>query len=517
MTNDFESIAHADVMLVIGSNTTEAHPVIGSWLKERKKSGARLIVCDPRQIELADYADLYLRQRGGSDVPLLNAIMHVILHERLYDEKFVAERIENLGELQAAMAEYTPEVASQITGVPAEAIVQAARIYAAGPNSAIFYTMGITQHINGTDNVRSIANLALLCGMLGRPGTGVNPLRGQNNVQGACDMGCVPTWLPGYQKLHLGEIQDKVLKFWGQPLPTTPGKTVVRMMQAAHHGEIKGMFIMGENPMVSDPDSDHARQSLSKLDFLVVQDIFLTETAALADVVLPAACGFEKDGTFTNTCRAVQRVRKVVGPPGQAWSDWRILTALANHCGRQWNFNSAEEIFAEISSFTPSYGGISYQRLENGPLMWPCPTVDHPGTPILHRDSFPRPGGKARFVPCRWQAPAEWPDDDFPFLASTGRLLYHYHTGSMTRRSAPHELINALEIELNPQDAAQLKVIAGGKLKVTSRRGNVVGAAKITEKVAPGTVFLPFHFGEAPANAITSDAVDPVSETLATK
>jgi len=514
MTNDFKSIRQADVMFVIGSNTTEAHPVLGAMIKERKKNVAKLIVCDPRKIELAKYADVYLRQKSGTDVALVNGIMHVILRDKLQNESFIAERVENYDAMKAAVASYTPEKTSEITGIPAELIEKAAHIYATGPNSAIFYTMGITQHVTGTNNVRTMANLALLCGMLGRPGTGVNPLRGQNNVQGACDMGCLPDVFTGYQKVANPEARDKMKAAWnGAEMPATPGLSVVKMMEAAGKGDIKALFIMGENPMVTDPDTHHVRHSLEKLDLLVVQDIFLTETAQLADVVLPAACWGEKDGTFTNTCRTVQRVRKAVEAPGEARPDWEILTSIAQRMGAPWNFRSASEVFDAVAQVTPSYAGMSYARLEEGPIAWPCPTPDHPGTPILHTVKFGRPNGKASFSPCEWKAPHEWPDEEYPFLATTGRLLYHYHSGSMTRRSAPGEFVKELYVEVHPADAAGMNLAEGETVRVTSRRGSVEGKAKITDRVPPKMVFLPFHFGEASANILTAAVVDPDSET----
>jgi formate dehydrogenase alpha subunit len=518
MTNDYESIRHADVILVIGSNTTENHPVIGSWIKEQKNNGrAKLIVCDPRKIELDSYADIKVRHRSGSDVALLNGMMNIIISEELYDAEFLEKNVEKFDELKALVAEYTPGKVSAIPGVPEEVLQQAARAYAKGPNSAIFYTMGITQHKYGTNNVRTVANLALLCGMLGRPGTGVNPLRGQNNVQGACDMGCLPAVLPGYLSIAKSTEQamEKVQKLWGAKLPTSPGKTIVKIMEGAANGEIRGLFIMGENPMVSDPNTNHVRHALEHTEFLVVQDIFLTETAQMADVVLPAACWAEKDGTFTNTCRAVQRIRKAVEAPGEARSDWEIILDLARACGASWSFGSPAEIMEDISRFVPQYGGISFDRLDNGPILWPCPNKDHPGTPNLYTTGFPR--GKATFVPCEWNEPHEWPDAEYPFLASTGRSLYHYHTGTMTRRTPSAEFIKSLYIEINPEDAAAMGVGEGEDLKVTSRRGSVVGEARITDRVPPKMVFVPFHFGEQPANSLTASVWDIDVETPAFK
>ncbi len=514
MTNDYKSIKKADVLFVIGSNTTETHPVIGSWFKEQARKGTKLIVCDPRKIELAERADLHIRQKSGTDVALINGIMHIIIRDRLYDESFVNERTENFEALKETVSTYTPEEVCEITGVPAELIEEAAKAYANGPNSAIYYTMGITQHTSGTNNVRTLANLAMLCGMIGRPGTGVNPLRGQNNVQGACDMGCLPNVVTGYQKVGDAAVREKMKGLWNNAeIPAETGLTVMKMMQAAGKGDIRALYIVGENPMVSDPDTNHVRHCLENLDLLVVQDIFLTETAQLADVVLPAACWAEKDGTFTNTTRTVQRIRKAVEAPGEARADWEIITELACRLGAKWDFESASEIIDSIAECTPSYGGISFERLDEGPLSWPCPQTDHPGTPILHTARFARPNGKGHFTPCEWKAPHEWPDENYPFLATTGRLLYHYHTGSMSRRSAPAEFIKELFIQVNPADAAKLDIHEGEMLKVTSRRGHVEGRAQITDRVPPEMVFLPFHFGEASANILTAAEIDPDSET----
>ncbi|HOR54974.1 MAG TPA: molybdopterin-dependent oxidoreductase, partial [Synergistales bacterium] len=391
------------------------------------------------------------------------------------------------------------------------------RLYARGPNSAIFYTMGITQHQYGTNNVKTVADLALLCGMLGRPGTGVNPLRGQNNVQGACDMGCLPATLPGYLDIakNTEKAVEKVRQIWKAELPSSPGKTIVKVTDGLAKGEIKGLFIMGENPMVSDPNTNHVKNALEKAEFLVVQDIFMTETAQLADVVLPAACWAEKDGTFTNTCRAVQRIRKAVDAPGDARPDWEIIVDLAKACGADWDFHSPEDVMEEISRFVPQYGGITYDRLDQGPLMWPCPDKDHPGTPNLYTTGFPR--GKATFVPYEWNQPHEWPDAEYPFLATTGRTLYHYHTGSMTRRTPSAEYIKSLYVEVNPEDAAAIGLKEGDDVRVTSRRGSLVGETRITDRVSPSMVFVPFHFGEQPANVLTASVWDDTSETPAYK
>ena len=517
MTNDYESIKSADAIMVIGSNTTETHPVIAAMIKERVRQGAALIVCDPRRIELASAATVFVQQRCGTDTALLNAMLNVIIEERLYDEKFIAERTEGFEKLCETVRKYPPKEAQRITGVPAETIRKAARAYAKAPNAAIFYTMGITQHTSGTNNVRCLCDLAMLCGNLGRPGTGVNPLRGQGNVQGACDMGCLPLTLPGYIKADSPAGAAKAREVWGCELPKERGLSVAPMMSAAARGTLRALFIMGENPVVTDADTKHTKAALSSLDFLVVQDIFLTETAAMADVVLPAACWPEKEGTCTNTIRAVQMLRKACDPPGEAREDWRTFAELARRMGYDWRYGRPEDIFEEIRRFVGSYAGMTYARLDRGFLQWPCPTEDHPGTPILHSERCARPSGKMLFLPCEWDAPHEAPDAEYPFMASTGRTLYHYHSGSMTRRSALSRKEKELYIEINPKDAAELSVSGGEFITAQSRRGEVSGRARLSERVPAGMVFIPFHFSESPANSITAAALDPTSETPAFK
>ena len=516
MTNDLDSIASTDTLFVIGSNTTEAHPVIGSLIKQRAAEGAVLIVCDPRKTEIASRAHIHVQHLIGSDVALINAMMHVIVEENLYDAEFVTERVENFEALKATVAAYTPERVSEIAHIHADEIRRIARIYATAGSAAIFYTMGITQHTTGTNNVRSLCDLALLCGMFGRPGTGVNPLRGQNNVQGSCDMGALAESLPGYLKVANPDAPTKVKALWNCELPHTPGLSIAPMLDAAAKGKLSALYIMGENPMVTDANTAHVAHALEELDFLVVQDIFLTETAQKADVVLPAACWAEKDGTFTNTCRGVQRIRKGVEPPGEARTDWRIIADVAKALGADWSFASPEEIFEDIRKFVPSYAGISYRRIEaneDKPLQWPCPSENHPGTPILHVGKFSRAGGKAQFLPVEWQPPHEWPDEEYPYLATTGRSLYHYHSGSMTRRAAPGKFIDRLYVEINPHDARTLEICDNDIVRATSRRGSVCGEAKITDRVPPGVIFLPFHFAEAGANNLTAAVWDETSET----
>jgi len=512
MTNSIDCIETADVFLVIGSNTTEQHPLIGSRIIRAVNRGARLIVADNRRIRLSRHATMHLRHNNGSDVALLLAMMHVIIAEGLENREFIAARCENYDAFAASLQEWTPQHAAALTGLAAGEIAAAARLYASSRAAMIFYSMGITQHSHGVDNVRCIAALAMVTGNVGRPGTGVNPLRGQNNVQGGCDMGALPDLYSGYQKVSDPLIREKFRTVWGGgPLPERPGLPLTLAMNAAASGGIRGMFIMGENPIISDPDQAHAREALQSLELLVVQDIFLTETAQLADIVLPAACFAEKDGTFTNTERRIQLVRKAVEPPGEAKADWEIICELAARAGcHGMNYASPAEIMSEIAQLTPLYGGVSYDRLSPGGLQWPCPEADHPGTPILHTERFTR--GRGRFTPVPYRQPAEVADEEYPFILTTGRTYFHWHTGSMTRRT---HLLDREErrpfVEINPRDAASCGIKNGQQVVVASRRGEVSVFAKITESASPGVLFMPFHFVEGAANALTSNELDPES------
>ena len=457
MTNSIDCIDKAAVIFVIGSNTTEQHPLIGSRILTAASRGVKLIVADNRRIRLARNADIHLRHRNGTDVALLNGMMHVIIAEGLADQQFIAERTENYPALAAMVASWTPARAAGITGLTTEEIVAAARLFASAKPAMICYSMGITQHSHGVDNVRCCAALAMLTGNIGLPGGGVNPLRGQNNVQGGCDMGALPDLFSGYQKVADPAVRAKFAQRWGvSDLPENPGLPLTRAMDAAADGKLHGMFIMGENPMLSDPDQAHARHAIENLDFMVVQDIFLSETAALADVVLPAACYAEKEGTFANTDRRVQRVRKAIEPPGIALSDWEIICAIAERAGYSgMRYADASAIMDEIASVTPIYGGISYSRLEPLGLQWPCPDQDHPGTPILHMKRFTR--GLGHFSPTDYRQPVENPDEEFPFVLTTGRTYFHWHTGTMTRRT---HLLDREErtsfVEIHPDDALSL-------------------------------------------------------------
>ncbi len=512
MTNSIGDVEFSDLILATGTNTTENHPVIGAAVKRAvRRNNRKLIVIDPREIDLVRYADLWLRQKPGTDVAVLNGLMNVIIGENLHDAAYVAARTEGFDALKAVTAEYTPERVEEISGVPADDLRKAARMYAAAGRASILYAMGITQHISGTNNVKSVANLAMLCGNVGIEGGGVNPLRGQNNVQGACDMGALPNVFPAYQQVTNGEARDFFEKEWGTTLPGKPGLTVVEIMNAAHEGTVKALYIMGENPLLSDPDLSHVEEALKRIDFLVVQDIFPTETTKFADVVLPSASFAEKDGTFTNTERRVQRVRKAVEPPGTARPDWEILSDLLTRMGVPARYGSAGDIMEEIRRVTPSYRGITYGRLERGSLQWPCPNEEHPGTAYLHRDRFTR--GRGLFHAVEYTPPAELPDREYPLILSTGRVLYHYHTGTMTRLSSGSmERVPESLVEIHPADAERLKVEDGQPVTVTSRRGSVTAKARVTEKSPRGTVFMNFHFAEAAVNRLTHPSLDPVGK-----
>ena len=512
MTNSFDDLEEADAILIIGSNTSEAHPIAALRVKKALRRGAKLIVADPREIDMASRADIHLQLRSGTNVAVLNGLMHVILEEGLADDEFIATRTEGYDEMPSVLAAYTPELVEEISGVSADALREAARVFGRAGRGAILYSMGITQHSHGTEHVIAISNLALLTGNLGRRGTGVNPLRGQNNVQGACDVGALPNVYTGYQAVGDPAAQKKFSEAWGVDLPDRPGLTVTEVFDAIATGEVRGLYIVGENPMLSDPDQRHVEQALKDLDFLVVQDLFLSETAEYADVVLPAASFAEKDGTFTNTERKVQRVRSAVAAPGEARSDWEIVADLAHRLGARegWDYSHAGDIMEEIASVTPSYAGITLARLDEGGLCWPCPDASHPGTPILHVGSFTR--GKGKFFPISYQAPAEEPNEDFPFTLTTGRMLEHYHTGTLTRRSdGLNELVPMGSAEVNPLDAGRLGVIDGATITVETRRGAIGIPAEVTDRIRPGTVFIPFHFWEAPANRLTNPARDPVA------
>jgi formate dehydrogenase major subunit len=512
MTNSISDIEKAKVILVTGSNTTENHPVIGAAIKRAVlHHGAKLILVDPRKIELAEIADLWLRPKPGTDLAWINGLINNIIQEGLQNLEFIKERTEGFEELKAAVSSFTPDVVSKITGIPEKDLALAARLYASD-KAAIYYTMGITQHTHGTDNVKALGNLSMICGNVGFPGAGVNPLRGQNNVQGACDMGGLPDVFSGYQSVSDPEQVEKMEKAWGvKSLSNQVGLTLMEMTQSALKKELRGLYIFGENPVVSDPDSHHLIQALKALDFLVVQDIFLTETAQLADVVLPGASFAEKEGTFTNTERRVQRVRQAIVPLGESRPDWQILVDLATRMGLPMSYENPEAVFEEVRSLTPSYAGITYQRINRTGLQWPCPTLEHPGTPYLHKDRFTR--GLGKFHALAYQGPREVQDEEYPLILSTGRILYQYHTGTMTRKSKGlEEMAPECLIEVSLNDAGSLKVADGERVRVVSRRGDLEAKVKLTDRSPEGTIFIPFHYAEAAANRLTQTALDPVAK-----
>jgi len=511
MTNSINEVLNSDVIFITGSNTTEGHPVIGAKIRQAKQNGARIIVAEPRKIDLASDADVFLQITPGTNVALYNGMMNVIIAEGLQNTEYIEARTEKYEELAAAVQAYTPEKAAEICGISAEDVKTAARLYAKAAKAAIFYSMGVTQHSTGTEGVMTLSNLALLCGNIGIESGGINPLRGQNNVQGACDMGGLPGDLPGYQKVANPQVIEKFEKAWGVKLSDKPGLTLTEIVHNAGHGDIKFLYIMGENPMISDPDLHHVEEALKNTEFLVVQDIFLTETAQLADVVLPAASFAEKDGTFSNTERRVQRVRKAIEPVGKAKADWVILMEIMNKLGYSKTYANPGEIFAEISSVTPSYAGINYDRLEQGSIQWPCPNVDHPGTRYLHKEAIAR--GKGLFRPTEYKPSNELPDKDYPYILTTGRVLYHYHTRTMTGKVAGlNNLCPESFIEMNPSTADKLGVKDGGKVSVSSRRGDIITSARLSSKIKEGVVFMPFHFAEGAANILTNPALDPISK-----
>ncbi len=512
MTNSINEIGDAACILAIGTNTTEAHPVIGMEVNRAVRQGAKLIVVDPREIDTSRCADLWLRLKHGTDVALLMGMMRIIVDEGLHDLSFIEERCENFDAFKASLKNFDLDLVTRITGVPKEQLVEAVRIYIANKPATILYTLGITEHTHGTDNVMATANLAMLTGNIGKPSSGVNPLRGQNNVQGACDMGCLPNVYPGYQAVADPTIRGKFEAAWGCSLLSEPGLTLTEFFDAARQKQVRALYLSGENPALTDPDARHVQEALAELEFLVVQDIFLTETAQLAHVVLPAASFAEKEGTFTNTERRVQRVRKAIEPVANSRPDWWITCQIGQRMGAEgFDFSHPSEIMEEIASLTPSYSGISFERLEEDGLQWPCPTREHPGTPILHTQLFTR--GKGRFIPLEYKPPVELPDDDYPLILSTGRCLYHYHT-SMTRQVKGLNIIRGEElVQINPKDALPLGIADSDTIKITSRRGEVTAKALVTDITPVGAIWMTFHFAESPTNLLTNPALDPLSKT----
>ncbi len=529
MSNSMDDVAEqAQALFVIGSNTTEQHPVFGAKLRQAVLRGAKLIVADPRRIELTDYADLHLRQRPGTDIALLNGLMYIILEKGWQDQAFIDARCEGFEEFKATIQQYPPEKVSEITGVPLEKIYQAAEMMGTSKPMAVIWAMGITQHIVGVRNVMDLANLQMLLGNMGKPGGGVNPLRGQNNVQGACDMGGLPNVYPAYQPVTNPEVIAKFKNAWGFAPEPKVGLTVTEMMPGLLDGRTHALYILAEDPLMSDPDTKHIKHCMAAADFVVLQEIFPTETAKYADVLLPGVSFAEKDGTITNTERRVQLVRKAIEPLGEARQDWEITVEIARRIIQinalqfsgthaAWQYNNPSEVMSEINALTPSYAGITFERLERGErLQWPVLNAEHPGTPILHTKQFAR--GLGKFMPIDHLPPAERPDDDYPFVLSTGRVLYHWHGGEMTRRAESlMALYSQALIELSPWDAEKLGLVPSNlpgeaHVRIESRRGFIEAKAWVTDRVPPGMVYANFHFPEASANELTQAVLDPVSK-----
>lgn len=511
MTNPIADITEdVDMILLVGSNPEEAHPVIGAQIRQAIQRGTQVVVVDPRKINLVKDSALHLQVQAGTNVAFANGMMHVILKEGLADRHFIEERTEGFSDLEKMVADYTPEKVAEICHIHPEDLIQAARMYAKAEKVPIIYCLGVTEHSTGTEGVMSMSNLAMLVGKVGKPGCGVNPLRGQNNVQGACDMGCMPYDFPGYQKVNNPEVIDKFEKAWHVPLNRNTGLTSTKVLPAATAGNVKGLYIFGEDPIVTDPDTGHVRQALESLDFLVVQELFMTETAAYADVVLPGISYAEKDGTFTNTERRVQRVRKAVEPRGQAREDYEIFCEVMTRMGYPCAYESAKEIMEEISAVTPSFGGINYERLEKESLQWPCRSLTDPGTPIMHVGSFAR--GKGLFKAIPYKQAQELPDEEYPYLMSTGRMLYHYNTRAMTGRTEGiNQIANHSYIEINAVDAQALGIQEGDKVEVHSRRGKIETYAAVGNRVFPQEVFMTFHFPDGNVNEITNAVFDDIA------
>jgi predicted molibdopterin-dependent oxidoreductase YjgC len=510
MTNGMDEIVKSRVAFITGSNTTVNHPVFASMIKRAvREQGLRLIIADPRRIDLVDFADLHLQQKNGTDTALLSGIARIILDNGWEDTAYIQERCEGFEAFKASLGEWTPERTSEITGVPISQLYEAARLYTSLKPGALYYCMGITQHSHGVDNVKACVNLQLLTGNLGVEGGGVNPLRGQNNVQGACDMGGLPNVFSGYQPVTNEEARKRFSERWGAELSGKVGMTLTEMLPAAGT-KIHALYILGENPMVSDPDLGHVEKELGRLDLLVVQDIFLTETARFADVVLPATTFAEKRGTFTNTERRVQFQEPAVRPPPGVRQDWEILADLAARFGHVFP-RSPEAIFEEIRATTPAYAGLTFERLAEVGICWPCPNESHPGTRTLHKGRFSR--GLGLFTPILWRPPAEEPDTDWPMTLSTGRLLVHYHTRTMTRRANVLEaILDAGYVEVHPADAERLGLADGSMARVSTRRGEIETRVFVTPRGKPGSLFVPFHFGESAANRLTNAALDPIAK-----
>lgn len=511
VTDVYPNVSEADFVLLTGSNPTANHPVAATFFKQATRRGTKLLVVDPRRPIIADFADWYCQIRPGTDVAFYNALMHVLIAEGLIDQNFIENRTEQFAELKANVNDYPPEKVAALCGIPADRLREIARAIGRSKNMMVFWGMGISQHTHGTDNARCLIALCLLTGSVGRPGTGLHPLRGQNNVQGASDSGLIPMVFPDYQPVDNQQARQKFETAWGVPLDGQRGLTVVEIMGEALKGNIRGMFMLGENPFLSDPNINKVRKALANLEFLAVQDIFLTETAEFADVILPAASFFEKSGTYTNTDRRVQIGQPALQPPGEARPDWQVLVDLSNRLGYRCHYESPAQVFDELTSLSPSYAGLNYQNLAGSGKIWPCPNpAESIGDKVLFGDRFPTPSGKAKFVPCQFQEAADLPDEEYPLVLNTGRVLEHWHTGTMTRRATALDAISpSAFLEVHPDDLARFGVTAGETVTLRSRRGHIELPTRSASHTQPGSVFLPFHFREAAANLLTNDALDP--------
>lgn len=510
-TNSIADISDSEVIIIAGSNTTENHPVIAAFISEAVLKGTKLIVIDTRRTGLCGQAYIHIQNRPGTDVALLNGIAHVIVNEGLYNKEFIANRTEGFDEYIESLSEYTPEFVERLTGVDKDKIIETARLYATAKAANIFVGMGMSQHSTGTDNNFCLINLVLLTGHIGKRGAGLNPLRGQNNVQGASDVGCLPFVYPGYQSVEDEQVRKTFEKAWGVELNPKMGLTVTEMMESALEGKVKAMYIMGENPALSDPNLNKTWKALESFEFMVVQDIFLTETAEYADVILPAASNYEKDGSYVNTERRVQYSPKVVDPPGQAKADWEIICELSSRLGYPMSYKDTAEILEEIAQVTPIMAGIRQDRIRSVGIQWPVPTLEHSGTTVMFAEKFPR--GRGKFFPASYKLAAEEPDKEYPDVLNTGRILEHWHTGTMTRRSkALTRAINKPFVEMSVQEAEKTELKTGDMVKVSSRRGEITLAVKVSKRIAEGSVFIPFHFKEAAANVLTNDARDPFAK-----
>ncbi len=513
MTNDIAGIKKADVILIIGSDTSAAHPVIAARIKQAVREGTtKVIVIDPKEIVMADYAEIYAAHRPGSDVAVMNCMMQEILKNGWEDKEYIKERLEGFEEFKAEIMKekYSPENVEILSGIKAETLRKIAELFGKAKTASLYYAMGITQHTTGRDNVWTTANLQMICGNLGVEGGGVNPLRGQSNVQGACDMGGLPNVYPGYQKVVDANAQAKFEKAWNCKLDNKTGITVTEMIDGAYDGTVKALYVMGENPFLSDPDQKHVIAAMEKVDFMVVQDMFITETAEFADVILPAAAYAEKDGHFTNTERRVQRINKVIEPPEGVKTDWEIVQLIANAMGSDWNYETVKDITKEINQLTPQYGGITWERIGRFGLQWPCPNEEHPGTPYLHKGKFAR--GKGLLSPIAFKEPDELPDEEYPLILTTGRVLQQFHTGTMSRKTEGLNNLAGPMVMISVVDAEQMRISNSEIVKIATRRGEITAPAFVTKRILQGVIYIPFHYKESPANVLTNPALDPIAK-----